>query len=506
MAQVVPGTVAFEGMSFLYSMQVSHHRLIAKIGKSSRYKDFSKRGSDGEYQYMVDLFIAGAGLEGRFRQGLNPLFTFYEGLAAKDGTQRSEIIDYFKTKSLPYDHFCELVQGALRSKNLEEARSEELTKAYERTLQPMLLDAARHILPLATISATAALVNGQSVQDLLLQGYTTPRGESLAFTELLRRELEPGLGPLIGNVDPGSLEDMKRQRSHESREFLTRQREAKGEKYTPIRDITPGRVFEYITPLRVFQDDELPAYVIEAYPRFTRIVDAATGFKVEVATEQKLPDLVAAIIEEGDPHVSLGAAHHIAEKMPDSQQREVALRYAATEFRKNRRHKPGRAFEAVNFEVSLIGVPIGELRDLRRHRMQTNLEPNYFSPGEGFYIAPAIAQSSLGEKLLRQYEAIHHLYDTLAEKINPETASLALPLATKVTMNILMNYRQAHHFIELRTQPGAHSNYSRLCQMLYVGMKQQFPLVKDTITYVNKETEVDFGRAVQELRQIRKNK
>src|SRR3989344_801601 len=488
-AQLVPGTVAFEGISFLYSMQVSHHRFIPKIGKSSRYRDFSKKGKDGQYQYLVDPFIMEAGLEHSFRDVANQLFQLYESFASKEGGSRQELLEKLQ-EILPYDKFCTGVQGDLQKLSMEKATAAELQQAYDKTLVPMRLDVARHLLPLATISATAALVNGQSARDLLLHGYTTPRGESLILSELLRRELQPSFGPLISDVDPcpehpnEEKKHKQERRSRERREFLSTQRSTRY--LTSPLPLLPEA--ESVHP-----DTEFPEYIVQEHELFHRVLDVKTGIEVEITTDDDVSALVTAILRESDSHLSLGEAKYMVKSMKPEEHQQRVLTYAATELRKNRRHKPGRAFERINFEISIRGITIGELRDLRRHRTQTNLEPPYFSPQEDFYLSPALHNTRTAESILQGYRDCAQLYQRLAEIINPETAQTILPLATKVTANMQVNLRQAHHLIELRTQPGAHGNYLRACQMLYVGMKHEFPIVKETMTYVNKETEIDYG-------------
>ncbi len=508
-AQLVPGTVAFEGMSFLYSMQVSHHRFIPKIGKSSRYRDFSRKGSDGNYQYLIDPFVREAGMEPEFRETADALVRLYESFASTAGEGRIVFLEQLKD-ALTYDAFREGVQRDLENLGLNDAGDAELQQAYEKTLVPMRLDAARHILPLATISATAALLNGQSARDLLLRGYTAPRGESLIFTELLRRELEPAFGPLLSDIEPQpehhdqendrEKREKKRERSREWRQFLY------GQARVGELSALPSGTITLPAAEKSFADDEFPGYIVEQHEPFHRIFDPKTGVEVEIATDDDISDLAAAILREGNAHMALGQAKYAAAAKSLGEKKELVLNYAATKLRRNRRHKPGRAFERVNFEISIKGITVGELRDLRRHRTQTNLEPPYFSPLQDFYLAPALLRTAAGDIVREKYGQAAALYSLLAEEINPETAQTILPLATKVTANMQVNLRQAHHLIELRTQPGAHGNYLRICQMLYVGMKHEFPLVRETMTHVNKETEIDYGRAVQEIRAMRKKK
>ena len=79
-----------------------------------------------------------------------------------------------------------------------------------------------------------------------------------------------------------------------------------------------------------------------------------------------------------------------------------------------------------------------------------------------------------------------------------------MPLASFQQMQLTVNLRELHHILELRTQPGAHINYKRACQMIYLAAREFFPLLDKTLVFLDRSTEIDYGRGLQELRARRK--
>jgi hypothetical protein len=70
----------------------------------------------------------------------------------------------------------------------------------------------------------------------------------------------------------------------------------------------------------------------------------------------------------------------IARKMPSEERMRVLHTYVGE--RRNRRHKPGRAFERVSYRFDVLG-DYGAFRDLQRHRMLT-IDWQDLSPRHGY--------------------------------------------------------------------------------------------------------------------------
>lgn len=487
-AQVVPFNVMGEDVTMYAAMQWLHGRLLAGIEKSSRYRRYDKK-VDGEYQYFVDPLITKAGLEDEFRGAVDGLFEVYSSLVrAKSGTGR-HVVEYIR-KELPLDKFRAHVNEAVEQRGWETATDEEIQEAYDKTVRAMHLDNVRHLLPLATKTVLGLQMNLQNVRDMVVRGYSTPTTESVVLAEMVRREAEAQAGPLVASVDPQG------EYSNRAEAFIRFRAGTKkvGRDLTVIsHDLEPKSEWAEL------------GYKGRTFPNHVQVSHDKTGFAVELATNDSIDDIVAGIIRETHPQATVSSARCHVENMSDEEKEELVLRYAGLpSLRTNRRHKPGRAFENLNFDISIYST-IGEIRDLRRHRMMYVADTESFDPHGGFFIAPMLHEVGLADYVGAVYERAAEVWGMLNDQINPYVASLVLPFATRAQFNIGANARQLHHMCELRTQPGAHLNYKIASQMMLLGAAALFPQIQKTMKFIDMETEIDFGRALQEIRTKRKS-
>lgn len=480
-AQFAPLNVGFENVSLFQAMIIFKRRLLAGIEKSTRYKNYDKRDMDGNYQYYIDNLIVESGLEKEFREITDNLFNLYSDLMNTSEGPGKKLRNNL-TAELSFVPFVQKVQEALYKRKLPSATAEELEAAYKKTIRAMHLDTIRHILPLSTKNMLAVQLNTQTLRDLLIEGSAIPTTESVAITELLRRELEPLVGPLIKDVNPCSPNDKNATRAKKAVAFRYQTELAGNSSTKPCsRDAS------------------------SAYENPFKIMDNKLGLSVELSTKDTIEDLVEAILKERNPSKSLSESRDIVSKLTSSDKEELILNYAGIlqGLRTDRRLKPGRAFERMGFDLSIL-APVGEIRDLRRHRMMTYLDPLQFNPNLGFFIPDVLKNNGIKDQLIEGYAKAAGLWTLLSERINPYVATYALPMATLQHMHLYVNLRELHHICELRTQPGAHANYKRVSQMIYLGLKQVFPIAEKTMIFVDEGTEIDYGRAVQELRAFRK--
>lgn len=507
-AQMVPLAVGEENVSMLHAMHLLHHRLLAGIEKSTRYRRYDKK-VDGKYMYVVDPLIKMAGLEETFRSIIDNSFDLYSSLCNSESLG-CLVLNGIKEKVLPFELFRDEVGKALKLRGSTPAADSELEEAYSKTIRAMHLDTVRHSLPLATSTLLTLQLNAQNIRDLIISGYATPTGESIILTELLKREAGKYIEHLLVDVDPNSSDDVFRSRALK---FI--QYKSKTGLVGRITQVIPGNS-------EGFQEDKELApgqYKVQHHLGYVKIMDPIFGFEVEVSSKNNIDDLVAGILMERNPSMSFGDANRqVYNLIRDDEKsgRRLDTRIMSLDEkirlvkeyvgeRENRRHKPGRAFENAAFNIS-IKLPIGEIRDIRRHRILTNLDPGYFSHELGFFVSPVLREIGLEDKLLQQYNEMGKLYDNALEKINPWVASTALPLAAFEWMNLTINFRELHHILELRTQPGAHINYKRVCQMIACGINKYLNgISKETLRFLDTSTEIDYGRAVQELRTMRKS-
>jgi len=153
----------------------------------------------------------------------------------------------------------------------------------------------------------------------------------------------------------------------------------------------------------------------------------------------------------------------IARGLTAAQRADVLRAYVGT--RKNRRHRPGRAFERTSYRFDVLG-DYGAFRDLQRHRLLT-LEWQRLSPRYGWVMPDAVAEVGAVADWTRVMEASADLHDAIVDAGRPDVASYAVAMAYRVRFYMDMNAREAMHVIELRTTPQGHPAYRRICQAMH---------------------------------------
>ena len=177
-------------------------------------------------------------------------------------------------------------------------------------------------------------------------------------------------------------------------------------------------------------------------------------------------------------------------------EKEEAMRTYIGE-RLNRRHKPGRAFEIPHYNFDLI-CDYGIFRDLQRHRMVDALQWQQLSPHYGYETPKLITDSGLEELYESCYEASLNLYQYLLENNHPYEAQYATLLGHKMRWKLMMNAREAYHFMELRTSPQGHPGYRKLTKQMYDALQNVHPIIASGMIFVNKGEDEELTRLAAE--------
>jgi hypothetical protein len=126
--------------------------------------------------------------------------------------------------------------------------------------------------------------------------------------------------------------------------------------------------------------------------------------------------------------------------------------------RKNRRHRPGRAFERTDYRFELV-TDYGAFRDLQRHRMLT-IEWQPLTSTSATTCPRSCARRA--GRALRGVAARSATSSTTCADQFPEQCQYVVALAYRIRYSIQMNAREAMHLIELRSGPQGHPSYRRV--------------------------------------------
>ena len=279
------------------------------------------------------------------------------------------------------------------------------------------LDAVRGVLPAASLSNLGIYGSGQGYEALLLRmrGHSLP--EARQYADMMLTELRKVVPSFLRRVDVAD----------------------RGERWTEYLSDREGETIELV--------DE---YFGALDPHESQEV-VLTDFDPD--GEDKL---LAAICYSSSHLPESQLLHEVRELSHD---RRVALIRAYVGNRENRRHKPGRAFERIDYRFDVLG-DYGAFRDLQRHRLLT-IEWQRLTPHHGFVRPELIADAGLGDQFDEAMERSSALYDALLPDY-PSQAPYAVSMAYRLRYVMQFNAREAIHMLELRSSPQGHPSYRRV--------------------------------------------
>ena len=294
---------------------------------------------------------------------------------------------------------------------------------YRAAVRAKAFDSIRGLLPASTLSNVGIYGTGQAYEMAMIRMQAHPLVEVQDYGAMMLAELRKVIPSFLTRVD---LPDRGKLWSHYLSETRSRLREV--------------------------------ADRLTIRPR-SEPVPKVTLYEWEPFAERKL----AAAALYGVTELSDEQLQNFAHQMPSEDVTEVIR--ALVGKRHNRRHKPGRALESVQYRFDVV-CDFGAFRDLQRHRMMT-IEWQPLTTRLGYDRPEELAEAGLEKSWDRAMEQAGELYERVRETLGIQVAQYVTPFAYHIRFMMEMNARQALHMIELRTQPAGHPNYRRVCIEMY---------------------------------------
>jgi len=165
----------------------------------------------------------------------------------------------------------------------------------------------------------------------------------------------------------------------------------------------------------------------------------------------------------------------------------AAVLHAYVGERENRRHRPGRAFERVDYRFDVLS-DYGAFRDLQRHRMLT-IEWQQLTPNHGYVRPDLIDAAGLTEIFDDAMARSAALYDLLKDEF-PQQASYAVSMAYRLRYSMQFNAREAIHLLELRSSPQGHPAYRHIALEMHrlIGEQAGHHAVAEAMTHITSES------------------
>ncbi len=356
----------------------------------------------------------------------------------------------FDTYASLFPVLCEFVQ---RRSPREEGVS---AFAHRAAVRATCLDVLRGLLPAGALSNLGIYGTGQGYEQLLLRLRASPLPEAQRYYELMLEELD--------KVIPS---------------FLTR-----------LRRADRGGVWaDYLRQ----SEEETARLVDKLLPN--EVPQAGTSVSLTYFDRDGEDRVLAAICYEHSNLPEAELRQRVARLAPEER---AALMAGYVGDRQNRRHKPGRAFEATSYRFDIVS-DYGAFRDLQRHRLLT-VEWQDLGTDLGYVVPELIEEAGLNEAYVESLERSRALHDGLARYF-PELCGYAVALAYNIRFSMEMNAREAMHLIELRSSPQGHPAYRKVAAELYrlVAEEAGHHLIASSMAFVDLSGS-DLGRLEAERR------
>jgi len=335
---------------------------------------------------------------------------------------------------------------------------------YRQAIRAKALDAVRGLLPAAALSNLGIYASGQAYEMLLLRMRAHDLPEVREYAELMITELRkviPSFLKRLDVVDRGvAWTDYLHNATADTTSLV---KELMGE--TKPTDEESVRLVGF--------DPEGEDRVLEAivFANSTASHDEAAR-RVATMTEDERAALMATYVGE----------------------------------RKNRRHRPARAFERTDYRFELV-TDYGAFRDLQRHRLLT-IEWQPLTVDLGYDVPDIIREAGLADRYEEALARSAALYYEMREEF-PEQAQYAVALAFRIRYVMQMNAREAMHLIELRSGPQGHPSYRRVAHEMVrlIAEEANHKAIAGSMTYVDfSDTDLERLEAERAAERQRQNK
>ncbi len=334
----------------------------------------------------------------------------------------------------------------------------ESPAAHARAVKAKALDLLRGLLPASSLSHMGIFASGQTYEQLILHLLAHPLPEARAIGAMILREVKAVMPSFVARVD-------RPDRGGEWVGYLESRARA-GERWAKRLGLGAAGTEDQrgpavqLTRVEGSEDDLLTALLFEAASDSEETIREAIESLTDVERTGLLADLVGA--------------------------------------RANRRHRPGRGFEALRYRFEIIS-DYGAFRDLQRHRMLT-VQWQTLTPDLGAGVPEQVELSGCGDAYRLALDVSRREYDRLAQAGFQAAAPYALCLGYRIRFILDLNAREAMQLIELRSGREGHPSYRAVAHEMHAQIAAVHPAVAAAMSHVDTETEPRLERILSEMR------
>ncbi len=335
----------------------------------------------------------------------------------------------------------------------------EAPAARNRAVNAKAFDLLRGLLPAASLSHMGIYATGQAYEQLILHLIGHPLPEARRYGELILDAIKAVMPSFVARVE-------RPERGGEWVTYLEQRRDA-GRKWAARLGLD-----------REAEDD----------------ADARPSVRL-LHVDGDEDQLLAALLFEAAAVPESETLATIRDLSDDDRGRALADLVGE---RGNRRHRPGRGYEALRYRFEIVS-DYGAFRDLQRHRMLT-VQWQPLSPDLGAGIPEEVVAAGVGDAYGRALDRSQAEYHRLAGAGMLDAAPYALCLGYRIRFILDLNAREAMHLVELRSGREGHPGYRAVAHEMHRQICDVHPTVGRAMRYVDTEREPRLERILSEMR------
>lgn len=348
---------------------------------------------------------------------------------------------YLAACNLLFDTYSRLVPQLSKIEEEKFPRQEDISeRAYASTIRAKVCDLLRGLLPASTLTNAGFFGNGRAFEYLLTKMHASPLSEARSTALLMHAELAKVIPAFVKRADNKYGKEMQSYFS-ESRQAVSKLAEGFPQQKEAKKDAAHVSLVEY---------------------------------------DSRAEEKILAAILFPHLHADLQEAKSLVEKMSAEERKRILLAYIGN--RKNRRQKPGRAFENADYTFSVTGN-FGMYRDLHRHRILTQ-ERQLLTTKHGFDMPSELIDAGFATQVMEAVAAAGDVFSKL-EPTMPHEAQYAVPLGCRMRWYAKMNLREAYHLCELRSMRQGHPDYRKVAQDMHSLISKAHPLLASGMKFVD---------------------
>jgi thymidylate synthase ThyX len=435
-AELGGAQIAIEGLSNIAVKKIEDRRIgLSYLEKSSRYVAWDKK-INGDYKFYKEPEIMESKFVDMYFESCNLDFDVYS-------KNIEPMLNYIREK-FPIDKYT-FKDSAGNEKPFSKLKTDDEIKSaniiYKGSTKAKALDVLRSLLPASTLTNVGITGNGRAFEYLLSILF----GSSLKEEQILARQIKTELDSTI-------------------KSFVRRSDDKYGKELQ-----------SYLNAIKNMASNLAKKYA----PK-----DKSKGSLVRLVDHEPESDALDKIVSAALYEQSSGSPYYkILDTVKKLNSREKSgIIFSFANIRKNRRHRPPRAFEMSGYTFDLI-TNFGMFRDFHRHRVLT-IERQLLTTDHGFAVPREITTLGIEKEFKDCMYKAKEVFDSIRKKL-PEQAQYVVNFAYNYPYFIHLNLREACHLIELRTVPQGHIDYRTVAQSMYKQINKVHPTLSKIFKFVD---------------------